>query len=72
MGLFLPAKGTEREKEIEVPCEMCVPLPVTRSSGVKANFLCDNFSYFLAIDDKGNVQRTIQCFEEAKNCIIEC
>lgn len=54
------------KKEIEVPCEMCVPLPVTRSSGVKANFLCDNFSYFLAIDDKGNVQRTIQCFEEAK------
>ena len=39
---------------------------MTRSSGVKANFLCDNSSYFLAVDAKGNVQRTIQCFEEAK------
>lgn len=45
---------------------MCVPLPVTRSSGVKANFLCDNSSYFLAVDAKGKVQRTIQCFEAAK------
>lgn len=66
-GIISVRKKVQRgKKEIEVPCEMCVPLPVTRSSGVKANFLCDNFSYFLAIDDKGNVQRTIQCFEEAK------
>ena len=59
-------KVQKKKKEIEVPYEMCVPLPVTRSLGVKANFLCDNSSYFLAIDDKGNVQRTIQCFEAAK------
>lgn len=59
-------KVQRRKKEIEVPCEMCVPLPVTRSSGVKANFLCDNSSYFLAVDAKGKVQRTIQCFEAAK------
>lgn len=66
-GIISVRKKVQRgKKEIEVPCEMCVPLPVTRSSGVKANFLCDNSSYFLAIDDKGNVQRTIQCFEEAK------
>lgn len=66
-GIISARKKVQRgKKEIEVPCEMCVPLPVTRSSGVKANFLCDNSSYFLAIDDKGNVQRTIQCFEEAK------
>ena len=66
-GIISVRKKVQRgKKEIEVPCEMCVPLPVTRSSGVKANFLCDNSSYFLAIDDKGNAQRTIQCFEEAK------
>lgn len=60
-------KGKKKgKKEKEVPYEMCVPLPVTRSSDVKANFLCDNSSYFLAVDDKGNVQRTIQCFEAAK------
>lgn len=66
-GIISARKKVQRgEKEIEVPCEMCVPLPVTRSSGVKANFLCDNSSYFLAVDAKGKVQRTIQCFEEAK------
>lgn len=66
-GIISARKKVQRgEKEIEVPCEMCVPLPVTRSSGVKANFLCDNSSYFLAVDAKGKVQRTIQCFEAAK------
>lgn len=66
-GIISARKKVQRGKtEREVPCEMCVPLPVTRSSGVKANFLCDNSSYFLAVDAKGNVQRTIQCFEAAK------
>lgn len=66
-GIISARKKVQRgKKEIEVPCEMCVPLPVTRSSGVKANFLCDNSSYFLAVDSKGKVPRTIQCFEEAK------
>lgn len=66
-GIISARKKVQRGKtEREVPCEMCVPLPVTRSSGVKANFLCDNSSYFLAVDDKGKVQRTIQCFEAAK------
>lgn len=66
-GIISARKKVQRgKKEIEVPCEMCVPLPVTRSSGVKANFLCDNSSYFLAVDSKGKVPRTIQCFEAAK------
>lgn len=66
-GIISARKEVQRGKtEREVPCEMCVPLPVTRSSGVKANFLCDNSSYFLAVDAKGKVQRTIQCFEAAK------
>lgn len=66
-GIISARKKVQKGKrEIEVPSEMCVPLPVTRSSGVKANFLCDNSSYFLAVDAKGKVQRTIQCFEAAK------
>lgn len=66
-GIISARKKVQKgKKAIEVPCEMCVPLPVTRSSGVKANFLCDNSSYFLAMDAKGKVQRTIQCFEAAK------
>lgn len=59
-GIISARKKVQRGKtEREVPCEMCVPLLVTRSSGVKANFLCDNSGYFLAVDDKGKVQRTI-------------
>lgn len=66
-GIISARKKVQRgKKEREVPCEMCVPLPVTRSSDVKANFLCDKSSYFLAVDAKGKVQRTIQCFEAAK------
>lgn len=66
-GIISARKKVQRgKKEREVPCEMCVPLPVTRSSDVKANFLCDKSSYFLAVDAKGKVQRTIQCFEAAQ------
>ncbi len=54
------------KKEVEVPSEMIVPLPVTRSSGVKANFLCDSISYFFGVDDKGKPARSKQCFEAAK------
>ena len=59
-------KVQQGKKEKEIPAEMDVPQPVNRSSGVKANFLCDTSSYFLGIDDKGKPERTQQCFEAAK------
>ncbi len=37
-----------------------------KTSGVAANFLCDNSAYFLGIDGKGKPQRSKQCFEAAK------
>ena len=40
---------------------------VTRSSGVSANFLCDNAKYFLGIDIDGTSERTMECFQAAKN-----
>lgn len=43
-----------------------VPAQVKRSSNVAANYLCDNSSYFLGVDNKGNASRTRQCFEAAK------
>lgn len=49
-----------------VPRSMIVPLMESRSSGVSANFLCDNSSYMLGIDDKGKPERSVQCFEAAK------
>ena len=66
-GIVSAKKKVQRgKKEIEIPSEMIVPLPVTRSSGVKANFLCDNSSYFFGKDDKGKPIRAKQCFEAAK------
>lgn len=41
------------KKEKEIPSDMMVPLPFTRSSGVKANFLCDNSSYLLGGRQEG-------------------
>lgn len=54
------------KKEKEIPSDMMAPLPATRSSGVKANFLCDNSSYFLGVDNKGKPERTKECFEAAR------
>lgn len=54
------------KKEKEIPSDMMVPLPFTRSSGVKANFLCDNSSYLLGVDKKGKPERTKECFEAAR------
>lgn len=54
---------TKGKKEILSPLEMNVPAHVKRSSGVAANFLCDNSSYMLGADEKGKPERAKQCFE---------
>lgn len=54
------------EKSVIAPRAMEVPMPVKRSSGVSANFLCDNSGYLLGFDDKGKPKRTAECFEAAK------
>lgn len=40
-----------------------VPRRVERSSGIRANLLCDTSSYIFGIDAKGNPQRAVDCFE---------
>ena len=50
------AKGKQR------PRIMKLPDPVKRSSGVAANFLCDNSAYVLGVDAKGKPERTRECF----------
>ena len=55
----------ERErgkKMIWEPQIMMVPEMVTRSSGISSNFLCDNSSYFLGVDNKGKPERSLECF----------
>ena len=51
--------------------QMEVPEMVTRSSGVSANFLCDNSGYFLGIDNKGKPKRSEVCFAAAKKKHLE-
>ncbi|MDO4291661.1 MAG: type I-C CRISPR-associated protein Cas8c/Csd1 [Eubacteriales bacterium] len=53
------------KKTVLVPVMMAVPEPVTRSSGISANFLCDSSSYLLGVDKKGKPERARQCFEAA-------
>lgn len=50
------------KKTVLQPQQMLVPEPVKRSSGVKANFLCDNASYLFGCSSKGKPQRDISCF----------
>ena len=50
------------KKTVLVPQMLAVPEPVKRSSGVAANFLCDNSAYLLGIDAKGKPERAAQRF----------
>lgn len=54
------------KKTAWVPQNLRVPQMVARSSGVSANFLCDNSGYFLGIDNKGKPQRSLECFYAAR------
>ena len=48
------------------PQEMFLPAPVKRSSGIAANFMCDNSSYILGVDAKGKPKRSLKCFQCCK------
>ncbi len=50
------------KKQVLLPGAMCVPAHVPRSSGIAANFLCDNATYILGADDKGKPARAKECF----------
>ncbi len=43
-----------------------LPAPVKRTVGIAANFLCDNSSYILGADSKGNPKRALDCFTVCK------
>lgn len=58
----LLAMGGTDAKGKQIPRTMKLPVPVKRSSGVAANFLCDNSAYVLGVDAKGKPERTRECF----------
>lgn len=64
--LTLKEEQDRGKKKAWVPKPLEVPEMVTRSSGVSANFLCDNSKYMLGIDARGTNQRILDCFYAAK------
>ena len=54
------------KKKVLAPRTMSLPAPVKRSSGVASNFLWDNASYILGVDEKGKPQRSLECFAACK------
>lgn len=54
------------KKKVLAPRLMSLPAPVKRSSGVSPNFLWDNSSYILGIDEKGKPKRSMKCFEACR------
>lgn len=59
------------KKEVMAPKPLEVPEMVARSSGVAANFLCDNSKYILGIDADGANSQTVQRFEAARELHLE-
>lgn len=55
------------KKTVVTPRLMRVPAHPTRTSGVLANFLCDNSGYMLGVDGKGRADKALQCFTANKS-----
>ncbi len=56
-------EGNRKKKE---PKSLHVPEMVTRSSGISANFLCDNAKYLLGISSDSEDRRVQDCFLAAR------
>jgi len=57
---IVPVYETNGKKKIAT--NLLVPEQVKRAAGVSSNFLCDNSSYVLGIDNKGKPTRSAECF----------
>lgn len=56
---------TKGKKTVQQPQSMALPAAVKRTVGIAANFLWDNSSYLLGIDQKGKPERSRDCFAAA-------
>ena len=58
---------TQTGKKLQLrPSLMDLPAAVTRTVGILPNFLWDNSSYLLGIDEKGKPERSESCFEACR------
>lgn len=55
------SKGTK-----EIAQSVSMPMQVKRAVNIASNFLCDTSSYMFGCDEKGKPERSIKCFENAK------
>lgn len=62
----IQTEQSKGKKMVLAPQSIPLPAPVKRTVGVAANFLCDNSSYLLGIDNKGKPQRSLECFTACK------
>ena len=62
----LQTEQKKGKKTVLRPQIMRLPAPVKRTVGIVPNFLCDNASYLLGVDNKGKPQRTLECFLACK------
>lgn len=56
----------DAKKSAPIPRTMSLPAPVKRTVGIASNFLWDNSTYLLGVDNKGKPQRSIDCFHACK------
>lgn len=61
---ILPLESTD-EKGKTVPRYFDMPAPVKRTVGISPNFLWDNSTYLLGVDQKNNPERAKNCFAAA-------
>lgn len=64
--LSLKQENERGKKKVWLPVLLRVPEMVTRSSGVLANFLCDNSRYMLGIDSDGSGESAKERFSAAR------
>ena len=59
-------KVSDSEGKKQVAQRVSVPMQVKRAVNIASNFLCDTSSYMFGCDEKGKPERSIKCFENAK------
>ena len=65
--LPLMTEDERGKKKVLVPRVMNLPAQVKRSMGIASNFLCDNATYILGLDNKGKPERALKCFQACRD-----
>lgn len=65
---LIPMKTLQQrgKKMVELPMELVLPAPVQKTINVESNFLWENASYLLGVDEKGKLGRTAKCYEACR------